>query len=230
MINRKSFKVGNVEVIFHNKIFELSKDTKKLKNEINVLISEINKLSEKIKKYQNWYDSFENASYIQQSALPKSKLENLLNEFQNQRMSLIDDLRNLSCFCCPITMELQNLDLDSQIQDLYSHISQKQDDLLRKLNLKHGCNAKQVHDPQYGDIWVGCRTYNNGTGVATDQYPFDKDINLYTQSENTINRTENDYNTNLDILDYSASEKDIYENGDGILTPEESMKNMTDCM
>lgn len=229
MIERKSMKVGKIEVIFHNKTFELSKDTKKLKKEINLLIENINKLTNIISKHEKTLNSWDKFSNIEKACLPKSKLENLINDYKSQRMDLIDDLRNLSCFCCPITMELKNLDLDSQIQDLYTHISQKQDDLLNILNLKHGCEAKQIHDPTYGDVWVGCRTFNNGTGVATDSYPFDKDLNLVTQSERTINRTEDDYDANKDILEYEP--EDTYKSlEEGVLNPEEALKAMKDTI
>ena len=240
-ITRKHMKIGDVSITYDNINYSLKKDQKSLKKTLNNLVERINDLSKDIKCIT---ESLESGRYKEIQFLysfdvekrHKATLKNLLNE----RGTLIDDLVSIACSCCPITMELEKLDIDAKIQGLFTHIAEKQDELMDKLNIKHDCNMKRVFDSYYDDKMVGCKIFNNATGVATDGKPFDEGIDLYTQSNRTINRTVDDFNNNthffnkeptidltngnIDEIGYVVRKLDV--NKGGITSIEESLRGM----
>lgn len=232
MIKRKNMKVGNIKVEYQHEIFDLMKDKRKFKKRIKQLQKDILEAHKDYLYYKDAYEKYDRLYKISQERAivswilmrPKEYRKYQMDECKGLRDSLIDDLRNFSCFTCPINQFMRNLDLPSQIQDLYSFIAEKQEELLDALNEHHNCQIKmqQSIDPTVGDKFVGCRVYNNSTGVAPDKIPFDKDKVIYTESNQPINRTEDDMDTNGAIYD----EMLLYEETtEGIYTKEE-MSNM----
>lgn len=211
MIHRKKMKVGNITFVYHNEVFDVIKDRRKIKKKIKFLIKEINRLDQQYRFNKNHllakYDSiFEKDIF--KLFVPKENVKARVIELQHQRNSLIDDLRSFACFVCPVTQEMQKLDIDARIQDLYSHIASKQADLLKALSEKDGEAKMQSMDPSYGDKYVNGKVYNHSTGVRVCNSCFDKGLDIFTESDDPINGTEDDVRTNQDFVQLETLEVD----------------------
>lgn len=224
MIHRKKMKVGKITVTYQNEVFDLIKDKKKIKNRIDSLLKEIKVLDsayQLYKKHVTTYDDVNKDSAFFQ-IFPKENPKYKMVELKHRRNSLIDDLRNFACVVCPVTQEMQKIDIDAQIQDLYSHIASKQTDLLKALSEKDGEKKMQSMDPSYGDKYVNGKVYNHSTGVRVCDGCFDKNLDIFTESDDPINGTEDDVKTNQDYIQLETL--DVDEKQESVYNFEEQLK------